>query len=236
MLRYIIELGFPGGLAVQAEYTIDELARVADTTVRSVRVYHERGLIPSPKVRGRIGYYGAEHLNRLHTISRLLSRGMKLNGIRELLDAWDRGDGLADVLGVTNAPATSPTETLPAIPEATGAADALAAYQVTDPRCADLAGRLVAVGLEPAAASAMAEQLRLDCHRIADRYAPELLYCLAARPCERSEHTEVDRPRFDTDTAGALRAVTHAISELILEGFARRADIASGPGGLRPSA
>ncbi|WP_254206318.1 MerR family transcriptional regulator, partial [Nocardia alni] len=91
-------------MAVQVEYTIDELARVADTTVRSVRVYHERGLLPSPEVRGRIGYYGAGHLHRLQTIGRLLSRGMKLNGIRELLDAWDRGEGLADVLGVQPAP------------------------------------------------------------------------------------------------------------------------------------
>ncbi|MQY23874.1 MerR family transcriptional regulator [Nocardia macrotermitis] len=85
---------------MQAEYTIDELARAAEITVRSVRVYHERGLLPSPALRGRIGYYGTEHLHRLQTISRLLSRGMKLNGIRELLEAWDRGEGLAEVLGV----------------------------------------------------------------------------------------------------------------------------------------
>ncbi|WP_051132915.1 MerR family transcriptional regulator [Nocardia paucivorans] len=86
----------------ESEYTIDELARAAETTVRSVRVYHERGLLPSPEVRGRIGYYGTDHLNRLQTISRLLGRGMKLNGIKELLAAWDRGDGLAEVLGVTD--------------------------------------------------------------------------------------------------------------------------------------
>lgn len=94
----------------ESEYTIDELARAAETTVRSVRVYHERGLLPSPEVRGRIGYYGTDHLNRLQTISRLLGRGMKLNGIRELLAAWDRGDGLAEVLGVTDGPSNGSAE------------------------------------------------------------------------------------------------------------------------------
>lgn len=82
------------------EFTIDSLARAGETTVRSIRVYHERGVLPPPEIRGRIGYYSPDHLKRLRTISRLLSRGMKLNGIKELLDAWDRGEGLADLLGV----------------------------------------------------------------------------------------------------------------------------------------
>ncbi|MGK8508955.1 MerR family transcriptional regulator [Nocardia asiatica] len=78
------------------EYTIDELAREAGTTVRSLRVYHERGVLPPPQVKGRTGFYGADHLNRVRTISRLLDRGIKLNGIKELLNAWDRGDDLGE--------------------------------------------------------------------------------------------------------------------------------------------
>ncbi|WP_040834058.1 MerR family transcriptional regulator [Nocardia brevicatena] len=110
----------------ESEYTIDELARAAETTVRSVRVYHERGLLPSPEVRGRIGYYGSDHLNRLQTISRLLGRGMKLNGIRELLAAWDRGDGLAEVLGVTDTPADGSAEQPAANGTAKGSAETAA--------------------------------------------------------------------------------------------------------------
>ncbi|RDI64524.1 MerR family transcriptional regulator [Nocardia pseudobrasiliensis] len=87
-------------MSAGAEFTIDELAREAGTTVRSVRVYHERGVLPPPQVKGRTGFYGPEHLNRVRTISRLLDRGIKLNGIRELLEAWDRGDDLGDILGV----------------------------------------------------------------------------------------------------------------------------------------
>src|SRR4051812_18661675 len=82
------------------EYTIDELAREAGTTVRSLRVYHERGVLPPPQVKGRTGFYSADHLNRVRTISRLLDRGIKINGIKELLNAWDRGDDLGDILGV----------------------------------------------------------------------------------------------------------------------------------------
>ena len=37
------------------EYTIDELARQADTTVRNVRAYQDRGLLPPQKKRGRTG-------------------------------------------------------------------------------------------------------------------------------------------------------------------------------------
>ncbi|MFI5777152.1 MerR family transcriptional regulator [Nocardia sp. NPDC051570] len=88
-------------MSAGAEFTIDELAREAGTTVRSVRVYHERGVLPPPQVKGRTGFYGPEHLNRVRTISRLLDRGIKLNGIRELLEAWDRGDDLGDILGVS---------------------------------------------------------------------------------------------------------------------------------------
>ncbi|MGY2062272.1 MerR family transcriptional regulator, partial [Nocardia gipuzkoensis] len=40
-------------MSAGAEFTIDELAREAGTTVRSVRVYHERGVLPPPQVKGR---------------------------------------------------------------------------------------------------------------------------------------------------------------------------------------
>ncbi|WP_228823326.1 MerR family transcriptional regulator [Nocardia blacklockiae] len=84
-----------------AEFTIDELARESGMTVRSLRAYQERGLLPPPRLKGRTGFYGPQHLNRVRIISRLMDRGIKLSGIRELLDAWDRGDDLGAVLGVS---------------------------------------------------------------------------------------------------------------------------------------
>ncbi|AVH24833.1 MerR family transcriptional regulator [Nocardia cyriacigeorgica] len=229
-------------MAAEAEYTIDELARVADTTVRSVRVYHERGLLPSPDVRGRIGYYGSDHLNRLQTISRLLGRGMKLNGIRELLDAWDRGDGLADVLGVADQPAAEPStgsrpadepkerEPQPELPDYVKQAlaasdDPLDAYRVTNPRCCDLATRLSDAGLEVDATFQFVERLRADCDRIADRYASEVFYLLAGQSYEQSARTPKDRTKLETDLAIARLIATRAASELIDQAFARHAEL-----------
>ena len=37
------------------EFTIDELARVAGTTVRNVRAYQDRALLAPPERRGRAG-------------------------------------------------------------------------------------------------------------------------------------------------------------------------------------
>jgi DNA-binding transcriptional MerR regulator len=210
---------------VQVEYTIDELARVADTTVRSVRVYHERGLLPSPEVRGRIGYYGTEHLTRLQTISRLLNRGMKLNAIRELLDAWDRGDGLADVLGVPNTPAEAAPSTvscdLPGAGASPGPAVPLGGGRQHFPHCTELTDLLVTAGLDPISASSVVDQLRLDCDRIAEHHAGELCYRLAGQFYENSELTAADRAKLGADTDAARRAITRAITELIEESFAR---------------
>lgn len=230
-------------MAGESEYTIDELARAAETTVRSVRVYHERGLLPSPDVRGRIGYYGSDHLNRLQTISRLLGRGMKLNGIRELLAAWDRGDGLADVLGVTDQTVSTPGRTAPATPpppepeepayelpdyvqQALAASDdPFDVYRVTNPRCSDLATRLGDAGLPAPATFQLVERLRADCDRIAERYATEIFYVLAGKAYEQSERNPKDRTKLETDLAIARLIVTRAASELIDQAFGRRAEL-----------
>ncbi|MEV6072938.1 MerR family transcriptional regulator [Nocardia sp. NPDC052001] len=207
------------------EYTIDELARVADTTVRSVRVYHERGLLPSPDVRGRIGYYDVNHLSRLQTISRLLSRGMKLNGIRELLEAWDRGDGLAEILGVPDQPDDSapaqatPPAPSPELPEymhkALATTDPLEAYRLANPRCCDLATRLIDAGLPAAAAFSLVERFRIDVDQAVDRYASELFFHMAGKPFAQSERTPGDRNDFETNVAIARLMTNRAAAELV---------------------
>lgn len=86
-----------------SDWTIDELARRAGTTSRNIRAYQERGLVPPPRLVGRVGYYSEGHLARLRHIAHLLERGFSLASIRELFDAWERGYGLADVLGFEEA-------------------------------------------------------------------------------------------------------------------------------------
>jgi len=66
--------------------TIDELARLSGVTVRNIRAYQARGLLPPPQVRARTGYYGPGHEARLELIAELQGDGVKLDTIKKLLD------------------------------------------------------------------------------------------------------------------------------------------------------
>jgi len=96
-----------------AEYTIDELARQAQTTVRNVRAYQDRGIIPPPERRGRTGIYNGEHLSRLRIVGTLLARGYTLSSIGELIEALDQGQNLAQVIGIESAVASPWTDEQP---------------------------------------------------------------------------------------------------------------------------
>ncbi|MFI2234578.1 MerR family transcriptional regulator [Nocardia testacea] len=186
-------------MAAGVEYTIDELARAAGTTVRSLRVYHERGVLPPPQVKGRTGYYSPDHLNRVRTISRLLDRGIKLNGIKELLKAWDRGDDLGDILGVgtllggmeSGEPlagesavpadaiaATELQERYGSVPNGLARIVAVGLYEPVDAatyRPADrqlirIAEQLAAAGVPDAEVLGELERIRADCDRMARRF------------------------------------------------------------------
>lgn len=88
------------------DLTIDELAQAAGVVVSTVRLYQNRGLLPPPVKRGRVGYYHGRHLGRLRLIGELQERGFSLAGIKALLDGMDRGQSLQAVLGVDGAPST----------------------------------------------------------------------------------------------------------------------------------
>jgi DNA-binding transcriptional MerR regulator len=87
------------------ELTIDELASQAQLPVRTLREYHSMRLLPPPERRGRIGVYGAQHVERLTLIGRLQRRGYSLAGIKDLLSAWEAGGDLTTLLGVDSGPA-----------------------------------------------------------------------------------------------------------------------------------
>lgn len=102
-----------GAATGEQEYSIDELARVAGTTVRNVRAYQDRGLLPPPERRGRAGIYRQGHLSRLHVINQLLERGFTIANIKELLEAWESGQDLDHVLGLDSVLAGTWTEEIP---------------------------------------------------------------------------------------------------------------------------
>lgn len=86
--------------ATGEDMTIDALARQAQLPVRTIREYHTMRLLPPPERRGRVGYYGPAHSQRLELISRLQRRGYSLAGIRDLLQAWQDGTDLTSLLGI----------------------------------------------------------------------------------------------------------------------------------------
>lgn len=92
----------------QREYRTGELAEAAGITVRTLRFYRERRLLPPPRREGRIAWYDDRHLARLRTIAALLERGHTLTGIAELAEAFDHGRDVGDLLGLGE-----PTEETP---------------------------------------------------------------------------------------------------------------------------
>lgn len=89
-----------GAAARAPEYRIEDLANASGATVRTIRAYQDRGLLPTPERRGRANVYREAHLARLRQIADLLDRGYTLASIKELLEAWDAGRGLGGVLGL----------------------------------------------------------------------------------------------------------------------------------------
>ncbi|MFJ9811843.1 MerR family transcriptional regulator [Streptomyces sp. NPDC101158] len=68
-------------------YTVDELAARAGVTVRTVRFYGTRGLLPPPVIGPRrVGHYGPDHLSRLALIEELQRQGMTLAAIERYLE------------------------------------------------------------------------------------------------------------------------------------------------------
>ena len=90
------------------EFVIEELSRRTGMTVRSLRSYQSRKLLPPPTVRGRTGYYDERHVARIQLIQNLQSEGIKLHSIARMLDEGGRSD--ADLLQFTRSVQTMFTE------------------------------------------------------------------------------------------------------------------------------
>ncbi|MHC5705091.1 MerR family transcriptional regulator [Streptomyces tirandamycinicus] len=78
--------------------TVDELAARAGVTVRTIRFYGTRGLLPPPRIGPRrVGHYGAEHLSRLALIEELQHQGMTLAAIERYLEQLPPGLSAQDL-------------------------------------------------------------------------------------------------------------------------------------------
>lgn len=76
------------------QYTLQELAEAADMTIRNVRSYQTRGLIPPPQRRGRRSMYTDTHLERLREIHAARARGASLALIAHHLSQGGSLDGV----------------------------------------------------------------------------------------------------------------------------------------------
>lgn len=120
------------------QMTIDELAASVSMTVRNVRAYASRGLIPAPVLVGRTGYYGPEHASRLLLVRDLLDRGYTLAAAEKVLrrqstatagHALDLLSTLEDPLGQAEEPEEMSVDALlrmSGVDEETGFLDRLA--------------------------------------------------------------------------------------------------------------
>ncbi|MGW1346214.1 MerR family transcriptional regulator [Kribbella sp. NPDC002412] len=73
------------------ELTVDQLAAKVGMTVRNVRAYAGRGLIPPPRLVGRTGYYGADHVARLTLVRELLGKGYTLAAVERMMSELPDG-------------------------------------------------------------------------------------------------------------------------------------------------
>jgi DNA-binding transcriptional MerR regulator len=80
--------------------TIEQLAAASGLPFTTIRMYQHRGLLMPPERRGRVGYYGPAHRARLELIASLQERGYSLAAIKDLVDTWQEGRSLTQVLGL----------------------------------------------------------------------------------------------------------------------------------------
>ena len=66
--------------------TLDELADRVGMSVRNIRFYTTKRLVPPPLRRGRSGYYTADHVARLELVRELQSHGFTLSAIKGYVD------------------------------------------------------------------------------------------------------------------------------------------------------
>ncbi len=173
--------------------TIDELARRAGTTSRTIRLYQTKGVLPPPRTVGRVGYYGPGHLARLRYVARLQERGFSLAAIAALLRAWEQGRTLEEVLGFEEAltapwsqeaPQTISRQRLGELFPELEQDEALLQravelgllvreddrFRVPDPRVLRIGAELSACGIPLAAALEDRVHLEADAERIAARF------------------------------------------------------------------
>ncbi|MEU0391926.1 MerR family transcriptional regulator [Streptomyces sp. NPDC006208] len=170
---------------------MEELAKEAGITARTVRFYRERGLLAPPRREGRIAWYDDHHLARLRTIAALLERGHTLTGIADLATTFESGRDVGEVLGLGEPTEETPVRLTPealadyfegeVTPENLATALELG-YLATDGdeivhisrRLLDVSAALVREGVPLSAVLEAGRQVRVHAEALADLFAATL--------------------------------------------------------------
>jgi DNA-binding transcriptional MerR regulator len=242
------------------EVTIDELARRTGTTVRNIRAYQSRGLLPPPEIRARTGYYGAEHIARLQMIQAMQGEGFRLEAIQRLLDRpngaaeqiFSFGRALLESFG--NAPPEFATTSElaqrfggrldPTVLRKAEKLDLLIPlgedrWEIRNPTLVAAGEQLVALGIPLSHALAVAEKINHHTRAIAKDYVRLFLSDvigddISLRSTEDWEHLREALSRLRPIAAEAIRAsFEHAMSELVEREVQRFLDPVAGKGRRR---
>lgn len=71
---------------MEPTYKLEDLAKLAGVSPRTVRYYVQRGLLPAPTFRGKDTAYGDDHLARLQAIRKLQDQYLPLDAIQAELE------------------------------------------------------------------------------------------------------------------------------------------------------
>ncbi len=239
-------------MGVGRTMTIDELSRESGVTSRNIRAYQTRGLLPPPRVEGRVGYYDDSHLARLRYVNNLQERGFSLAAIQELLEAWDQGRNLNDVLGFEEALTAPWTDEKPEriavdrllemFPEAVDDPGLVTrsvelgllvpvddAFEAPSPRLLRVGAELVAAGIPLRAALDEYERLVDDAARIARRFVDLFEsnlwepFVAAGLPAERlAELTDALQRVRPLATAAMEATLAHAMERAVAASATRQ--------------
>lgn len=227
----------PAAGAARAELTIEQLAAEVGMSVRNIRNHQSRGLLPAPEVRGRVGYYGAEHVARLRLILELQGEGFNLAAIERLLSA--SSSSAARLLGLREALSTHFDAERPEVltgeelrrrfgPAEGRDAEAIVKlkllvplgddrYEVPSPALMKAAEEVTALGIPLSAALSLVGKLSRDCESISRAFVKLYLqelwepFVKAGEPEDGWEHV--------IESIGALRGIA---SEALLGMFKLR--------------
>jgi DNA-binding transcriptional MerR regulator len=229
------------------ELDIDELAHQAGTTVRTVRMYQEKGLLPAPLRRGRKASYRMEHLTRLRLVQRLADRGYSLAAIKDLVEAWNAQHGLGHVLGLEAAVieplSTEPprrftadelTELFPGDEDLSGLARAMEIGLVVsdgeefiapNPTMVMAGAALVAGGMPLPAALDIATATLEAADRLAQKYVAEFLEHVWA-PFEDAGEPAADMPTMVREIREKRALAVTAVASAMAQAMDKHTDAA----------